>query len=55
MSPCAELGPSGGMYPSVPTYDTPRLKSVTKPMSASFGIPFTKIMFAGLISRWMRP
>ena len=24
-------------------------------MSASFGVPFTKMMFDGLMSRWTRP
>ena len=43
-------GPSGGTKPSVPTKVRWPV-AATKPMSAIFGIPSTKIIFDGLISR----
>ena len=39
----------------MPTNDMVDSASATRPMSASLGMPFTKTMFDGLMSRWTRP
>ena len=54
MSACAVPCPSGGTYPSVPTNDSCPIAE-TSPMSATFGTPPTKMMFAGLMSRCTSP
>src|SRR6059036_3225707 len=43
------------MKPVVPTNERASPMSATRPMSASLGTPFTKMMFDGLTSRWTSP